>query len=70
MVAPKRRLPEARHLIDQELYFAVHAPRQVGKTTTFRSLARWLNENGTFVPLLCSCETAQVAGTNADSWIA
>ena len=39
MLPPERRLPEVRKLLDQAYYFVVHAPRQVGKTTTFRALA-------------------------------
>jgi hypothetical protein len=40
MLPALRRLPEVRRLIDQESYFVVHAPRQVGKTTALLLLAR------------------------------
>ncbi len=42
MLPAERRLPELRGLIDQQLYFVVHAPRQTGKTTYFCSLAQSL----------------------------
>jgi hypothetical protein len=32
------RLPEVQRLIDEGLYFVVHAPRQVGKTTALLRL--------------------------------
>src|SRR5580700_2435475 len=34
------RLPDVRRLVDEKLYFAVHAPRQAGKTTALLMLAR------------------------------
>ncbi|MCW2931237.1 MAG: hypothetical protein JWM19_2199 [Actinomycetia bacterium] len=46
MLPPEPRLPEARPLIDRELYFVVHAPRQTGKTTTLRALARQISSQG------------------------
>lgn len=69
MLPPERRLPEVRRLIEQGLYFVVHAPRQVGKTTAFRALARELTAAGTHVAVLSSCETAQGAGTNVERGI-
>lgn len=33
-VPPEPRLPEARHLVEDGMYFAVRAPRQTGKTTS------------------------------------
>jgi hypothetical protein len=55
------RLPNMRGLIDQKLYFVVHAPRQVGKTTSFIHLAQELTEEGKYAALLASCETGQTA---------
>jgi len=37
MLPPEPRLPGALDLIDEGLYFVVHAPRQTGKTTTLVS---------------------------------
>jgi len=48
-------------LIDQKLYFVIHAPRQVGKTTSFLHLAQELTEGGKYAALLASCEEGQVA---------
>ena len=50
------RLPDVRELIDQEQYFVVHAPRQVGKTTALLSLAQELTAEGTHVAVLLSME--------------
>ncbi len=54
---PEQRLPDVRTLIEQKAYFVVHAPRQVGKTTALRSLARSLTAEGRYVALLVSMET-------------
>ncbi|HSO00796.1 MAG TPA: hypothetical protein VLS89_21040 [Candidatus Nanopelagicales bacterium] len=52
-----RRLPELRELIEDQLYFVVHAPRQVGKTTALLTLARELTEEGHYAAVLVSMET-------------
>lgn len=62
MLPPEPRLPDARALIERGQYFVVHAPRQTGKTTTLRALARDLRAEGRRVALLASCEGAKVAG--------
>jgi hypothetical protein len=46
MVPPLERAPEARGLIEQDQYFVVHAPRQSGKTTFLRALAKDLMASG------------------------
>lgn len=38
-----------RRLIEQGLYFVLHAPRQVGKTTSLLSLGRELTAEGAYV---------------------
>ncbi len=48
MLSASARLPELRRLIDQQLYFVIHAPRQVGKTTMMLQLARELTSEGRF----------------------
>jgi hypothetical protein len=50
------RLPAVRELIDQELYFVLHAPRQVGKTTTLLRLGHELTAEGAHVAVLLSME--------------
>jgi hypothetical protein len=62
MLPPEPRLPGARDLIDEGLYFVVHAPRQTGKTTTLGALARDVAADGRQVALLVSCERAQAWG--------
>lgn len=62
MVPAAERLPEARELMEQGLYFVVHAPRQTGKTTTLMALAQALTEGGKFAALHFSCEAGEPAG--------
>ncbi len=54
------RLPQVRQLIEQNLYFVLHAPRQVGKTTTLLALGRELTAGGKHVGLLVSMEQGSV----------
>ncbi len=70
MLPPERRLPGVRELIDRELYFVVHAPRQVGKTTCFRTLARDLTSEGRYAALLTSCEAGQTLAADLDGAVA
>jgi len=70
MLPPERRLPELPGLIDQKLYFVVHAPRQSGKTTAFRSLAQSLTERGRYAALLASCEVGRATGGDVERGIA
>jgi hypothetical protein len=62
MVPPETRLPDARRLVVGGAYFVVHAPRQTGKTTCLRALARALTAEGTHAALAFSCEAGEVAG--------
>jgi hypothetical protein len=64
MVPPEPRLPEARELIDQQGYFVLHAPRQTGKTTTLRALAKTLTAEGRYAALHFTCEEASIAGAD------
>jgi len=56
MLPPERRLPDVRRLVAQQLYFVLHAPRQVGKTTALRTLAQALTREGSHVAVLVSME--------------
>ncbi len=56
MLPASTRLPELRRLIDQQLYFVIHAPRQVGKTTMMMQLAQELTREGRYTALLVSME--------------
>lgn len=64
MLPASSRLPELRRLIDQKAYFVIHAPRQSGKTTMMRQLARELTTEGRYVAALVSMETG--AAFNGD----
>src|SRR4051794_11522344 len=69
MLPPERRLPGVRDLVDQQYYFVIHAPRQVGKTTSVRAFAKHLREEGRYVALYASCENGQAAGGNVEAGI-
>jgi hypothetical protein len=42
MLSPLSRIPRVMELIEQQAYFVIHAPRQIGKTTAILSIARAL----------------------------
>lgn len=56
MLPPERRLAEVRPLVDQGLFFVLHAPRQSGKTTLLNTLARSMNQEGRLTGLVISVE--------------
>jgi hypothetical protein len=56
MVPVAQRLPEVRDLIARDSYFVVHAPRQIGKTTTLMALADELTAEGKYTAALVSLE--------------
>jgi hypothetical protein len=62
LVPPEPRLPDARKLVSQGLYFVVHAPRQTGKTTCLLALSRALTAEGQYAALTFSCETGEPFG--------
>lgn len=53
---PERRLPGVRDVVDQRSYFVLHAPRQVGKTTSLITLAKTLTAEGRYTAVLVSME--------------
>ncbi len=57
MLPVLRRVPSVRALIDQKSYFVLHAPRQVGKTTTMLGLAKELTREGRYCSAVVSMET-------------
>jgi hypothetical protein len=61
LVEPEPRLPQFRPLLLDKHYFVLHAPRQSGKTTLLRTLAKKLTAEGKFAALAFSCEAAEVA---------
>jgi AAA-like domain len=62
MLPPLIRLPKLARLIDQETYFVIHAPRQIGKTTAMLSLAEQLTTSGKYAAAVVSAEAAQAYG--------
>lgn len=60
MLSPEARLPQVRQLIEQQAYFVLHAPRQVGKTTALLALAAALTREGHYVGVLVSAEVGAV----------
>ena len=59
MLPAERRVAGLRRLIEEQSYFVVHAPRQVGKTTSLRALAEALTAEGHYAALHTSCEMGQ-----------
>lgn len=56
MLPPERRLVGVRALVDQQSYFVLHAPRQIGKTTALMALAQTLTREGRVAAVLLSME--------------
>lgn len=57
-----RRLGNIRNLVDDKLYFVIHAPRQVGKTTAILTLAKELTDGGEYAALVVSAEAGAPHG--------
>lgn len=60
MLPATARVEALKALIDQRLYFVIHAPRQVGKTTSMIGLAKELTAAGTYASVLLTCEQGSV----------
>ncbi len=69
MLPAEPRVAGLRRLIDQKLYFVVHAPRQAGKTTSLLALAESLNAEGKYAALHTSCEAGQKIRPDLDGSI-
>lgn len=54
-------LPEILRLIQQQKYFVLHAPRQVGKTSFLLALTHYLNQGDQYTCLYVNVEVAQTA---------
>ena len=57
-------LPEIERLIDEKMYFVLHAPRQTGKTSTLFALMDRLNEGRRYRCAYVNVEPAQVSRDN------
>ncbi len=64
LLPPERRLPGVRELVDQQAYFVLHAPRQVGKTTALMNLAQRLTAEGRYTAVLLSMEVGAAFPTD------
>ncbi|MFM7199236.1 MAG: hypothetical protein ACKO6N_00445 [Myxococcota bacterium] len=60
MLPATARVESFKELIAQELYFVIHAPRQVGKTTSMIGLAKGLTASGAYASVLLTCEQGAV----------
>ena len=58
MVDPLKRIDNIKELIEKELYFTIHAPRQTGKTTFLYAMAKELNGGRNYIALVVSFESA------------
>jgi DNA polymerase III delta prime subunit len=68
MVDPFRHLyVNILHLIEDQQYFLIHAPRQTGKTTFLHALAQRLNREGDYVSVVCSLESAGYPSISVES---
>jgi len=67
VVDPLKRLKEVEQLIEKELYFTLHAPRQTGKTTYLYALSRELDARKKYIALVVSFERAGVASMTLDN---
>lgn len=59
MIPPLRRLPGILALVEDQSYFVLHAPRQVGKSTALYALAQELTSQGKDAAVLLSMETGE-----------
>ena len=60
MLPVLNRYKRVYNIIEQGNYFAIHAPRQTGKTTLIKSLVNYYNAEGSYYALYCSLESVQV----------
>lgn len=58
MLPPEARLPDLWPMVEEQLYFVLHAPRQTGKTTAMMAFAARLRERGV-AAVWATIETSQ-----------
>ena len=59
MLSATERVPDVMRLVADKAYFVVHAQRQCGKTTAFRTLVDDINATGERLAMYCSVEVVQ-----------
>jgi hypothetical protein len=64
MLSPFTRIAGAIELIEQQAYFVIHAPRQIGKTTAMMALAKALTASGNYTAVLVSVEGGSALGND------
>ena len=58
---------DVMHLIEQEAYFILHAPRQTGKTTAMHELAKQLTASGKYIAILVTMEVGAAFPNDTDA---
>ena len=66
MLPPEARLPNLDAMVEEELYFVLHAARQTGKTTAMRAFAARMCARG-YVAVWATLETSQGFTETADA---
>jgi len=56
---PMERLSTVWDLVNLRKYFILHAPRQMGKTTTMTSFVQTFNQEGQYIALYVNVEPAR-----------
>jgi type II secretory pathway predicted ATPase ExeA len=64
MLSPLARIPQVQKLVEQESYFVIHAPRQIGKTTAMMALAQRLTASGKYAAVMLSVEVGAPFGND------
>jgi hypothetical protein len=59
MIPVLPRLPGVNDMVEGKFYFVLHAPRQSGKTTSVKSIAKGMNSEGKYYALYCTLESLQ-----------
>nr|MDJ0841961.1 ATP-binding protein [Acidobacteriota bacterium] len=58
MLPSEARCADLHQLVREERYFVIHAPRQVGKTTLIQHFVHRINQEGRYLAVYCTLETA------------
>ncbi len=67
MLSPLTRIPRVMDLVEQQAYFVIHAPRQIGKTTAMMAIAQELTKSGKYTAVLVSVEGGSALEDDLDA---
>ncbi len=67
MLSPLTRIPRVMDLVEQQAYFVIHAPRQIGKTTAMMAIAQALTKSGKYTAVLVSVEGGSALEDDLDA---